>query len=260
MKETWKKIQDYVYSVLWFLIGVTFVLFMVAADQAHQLHPCKSLKIDINHDQGNYFVDQQDVQALIEQHLGGNILGMPIGSINLETLEAYLEHNHYVENAEVYVDLNSTLWVKIAQRSPLARVIDVDNQSYYISKEGDKMPVSRVFSSRVPVISGYFKDNGKTTGLLEKSDAKEVYELLLQIHNDPFLDALVEQIYVEQEGDLILIPKIGNLEIEFGAVERVDEKFKTLKTLYLEGMNGIGWNKYKSVSLKYEGQIVCKKK
>ncbi len=260
MNVTWGKIQTYVYSVLWFLVGVTFVLFMVAADQAHQLNPCKSLKIDINHDQGNYFVDQEDVKALIEQHIGRPILGTPIGSINLETLEAYLEHNHYVENAEVYVDLNSTLWIKIRQRSPLARVIDVDNQSYYISKEGDKMPVSRVFSSRVPVISGYFKDNGKTTGMLEKEEAKKVYQLLVKIHNEAFLDALVEQIYVNKKGDLILIPKIGNVEIEFGPVERVEEKFRTLKTLYLEGMNGIGWNHCKSVSLKYKGQIVCKKK
>ena len=40
----------------------------------------------------------------------------------------------------------------------------------------------------------------------------------------------------------------------------VESKFEKLKVFYKEAMPYEGWRKYDEISLKYNGQIVCKKK
>ena len=42
--------------------------------------------------------------------------------------------------------------------------------------------------------------------------------------------------------------------------QEVESKFDKLKTFYTEAMEHEGWRKYKEINLKYEDQIVCKKK
>ncbi len=58
--------------------------------------------------------------------------------------------------------------------------------------------------------------------------------------------------------------KIGdNVKIIFGTAysnEEVREKFRKLKIFYTEAIPYEGWNKYEEISLKYDKQIVCKKK
>jgi cell division protein FtsQ len=40
----------------------------------------------------------------------------------------------------------------------------------------------------------------------------------------------------------------------------LEEKLEQLKTFYKEAMPYEGWKKYRTISVKFKGQIVCKKK
>jgi len=56
---------------------------------------------------------------------------------------------------------------------------------------------------------------------------------------------------------------VGDQKIIFGTAhskEEVQEKFKKLTIFYNEAMPFEGWNTYSEISLKFEDQIVCKKK
>lgn len=60
-----------------------------------------------------------------------------------------------------------------------------------------------------------------------------------------------------------MIPLVGNQKIVFGSAftdKEVKEKFEKLKIFYKEAIPYEGWNKYSEISLKYDKQIVCKKK
>jgi cell division protein FtsQ len=75
--------------------------------------------------------------------------------------------------------------------------------------------------------------------------------------------SLVGQIHLEKNGDFILVPLVGDQKIVFGSAyteEEVTEKFKKLRVFYNEAMPYAGWLTYKEISLKFEDQIVCKKK
>jgi cell division protein FtsQ len=55
---------------------------------------------------------------------------------------------------------------------------------------------------------------------------------------------------------------LGRQKIVFGSAETSEEvrdKFNRLKVFYKEAMPFEGWNKYTEISLKYEGQVVCRK-
>jgi cell division protein FtsQ len=74
---------------------------------------------------------------------------------------------------------------------------------------------------------------------------------------------LIGQIYLEKNGDFVLIPLVGDQKIVFGTAntdKEVAEKFNRLTTFYKEAISFEGWSKYSEITVKYEGQIVCRKR
>ena len=80
------------------------------------------------------------------------------------------------------------------------------------------------------------------------------------IEKDDFWQAQIEQIYVEEHGEFILVPRVGDHVIELGNLEFLEEKFNNLHALYTKGWELREWNLYEKVSLKYKGQVVCTKR
>jgi len=77
------------------------------------------------------------------------------------------------------------------------------------------------------------------------------------------LQSLIGQIHRKHNGDFVLIPQVGGQKIVFGTAFsdlEVEEKFRKLKVFYKEAIPYEGWNTYEEISLKYNKQIVCKKK
>jgi cell division protein FtsQ len=61
----------------------------------------------------------------------------------------------------------------------------------------------------------------------------------------------------------VLVPLVGDQKIVFGtanSAEEVKEKFERLKIFYKEAIPYEGWAKYNEISVKYDGQIVCRKR
>jgi cell division protein FtsQ len=46
----------------------------------------------------------------------------------------------------------------------------------------------------------------------------------------------------------------------FGDISNCEEKFQNLESLYINGLNAVGWNKYETINLKYKGQVICTKR
>jgi cell division protein FtsQ len=74
---------------------------------------------------------------------------------------------------------------------------------------------------------------------------------------------MIGQVYREMNGDFVLIPIVGDQKIILGTAPTdavVKDKFERLLDFYKEAMPYEGWNKYSEISVKYEGQIVCRKR
>jgi cell division protein FtsQ len=76
---------------------------------------------------------------------------------------------------------------------------------------------------------------------------------------------LIGQIYVAEQRDnnyiskeIILIPRIGDMNIEFGNAQDIDMKFKKLKLFYKKIYPFIDRNKYETVNINFNNQIILK--
>jgi cell division protein FtsQ len=54
------------------------------------------------------------------------------------------------------------------------------------------------------------------------------------------------------------VPRSGDFIVDLGTTEELDTKLNNLYRFYVKGLDRIGWDKYKSISLRYKGQVVCR--
>lgn len=57
--------------------------------------------------------------------------------------------------------------------------------------------------------------------------------------------------------DLTLIPRSGDFKILLGELDEPEQKLNRLMRFYRNGLNHTGWNRYKTINLRYENQVVC---
>ena len=162
--------------------------------------------------------------------------------------------------ADVYIDAGNRVNIDVSQREPILRIIDNNQLNYYLDSEGNKMPLSNHFSARVLVATGHIPPFIPDFKKREKHVLKDLFHLTQVIQEDEFMNALVEQIYVSNKGMYTIVPKIGDQKIILGSANGLDEKIERLKVFYKEALPYEGWQKYKTIDLRYEGQVVCKKR
>lgn len=241
----------------WLVAGIFFVVMLQRARNAQRELVCRGIEVVIDYSKGARFVDENGIKKLIIGKLPNNSVSVPINLVNLQSIEDYLETNPHIATAELYFDYNGKLWAEISQQTPLLRVVNNQNTSYYIGLEGKKMPVSTHFTARVPIATGNITDNNQTYGELDAPTVKQLYDLCVYMKDNPFLNSLVEQIYVNADHDMVLIPKIGKHRIVIGNTDQLDEKFHKLRVFYAQAMPQVGWNTYEVINLKFANQIVC---
>jgi len=154
--------------------------------------------------------------------------------------------------------------VRIKQRNPIVRIMSNNNNQYYIDEQGFLMPLSPNYTARVLIVTGYvdkaYKDY-KTNDLTKlDSDTllRNIFLLSKKIKENKYWSAMCDQVYVNKKHELIIIPKIGAKQILLGKETNYTKDLNTLTTFYKEVLPLVGWEKYKTINLQYNQQIVCK--
>ena len=239
--------------------GLFFLLLSASREQA-KTPLNERILVNINYGNGDYFVSPEEVEQLVIKELGKPLQQYTIADIGLQHLEEKLSSNPYIRQAEVFADINGNLHVEIKQEKPLLRVINSSLVSYYISESGRKMPFSGKFTPRVAVATGAIADNGKSQGGLEEEGLTKLFKLASFIYHDPFMRALVDEIVVRPDGQFELIPKIDNHSILWGGLSEAKEKKEKLELFYSKGIRKAGWQNYRQIDLRFNKQIVCKRR
>ena len=196
---------------------------------------------------GNNFLTHFMVNKLLIQN-GKGVKNQAKSVIDLYSLEKTVYKNPYVENASIFLSITGTLKTVIKQRTPVARIINVNN-SFYIDKKGVRVPLSLNYSARVLLVSGVEKD----------VDLKEVLPLISFILEDSFLQKEVVGIEKFADDEYQISVRSGNYKIDFGKLTKMDVKFKKLKAFYNTTFEDKTIQKYKKINLKYHNQVVCTK-
>lgn len=216
---------------------------------------CQSIVVFISPDSPR-FVDEDEISGMIEKS-GEPIIGSRLSDINIEKLETKLSTFNTLKDVEIYrkieargLSFSGTLVINVGERTPVLRIKTAD-EDYYLDMKGIQIPVSSRYFERMVIVSGTFPDETVKNNLLKMADF---------VNKDDFWKAQIEQVLIQPNGELLLIPQVGDYVIEFGKPEDYKLKFRNLKAVYQQGFKNFGWNKYKLISVKYQNQVVCTKK
>ena len=258
--------RKFVKILMW--LGITFYMVIVLGmiEKRVDQTPCQKVFVEINDSAENHFVSEQEIYSKILTH-DKDLFGKPLNAIRTDEVEKFVANDPFVKNVQAYKTMNGQLNIRVDQREPIARVLNYKGQGYYIDKLGFIMPVSPYFTARVLIINGWnltgIKPGVNLTEVQSgkvKNTLKEIYQLALFINNDPFWKAQIEQIYVSKDSEFTFIPRVGSHTIIFGELSNYERKFKKLYALYEQGLSREGWNKYSTINLKFNNQVVCTKK
>ncbi len=265
------KLRQVLVICMWIIISATVFTLLGFANKRQQQLLCKQVDVHIDETVNHEFIDQHDIQDLINTK--GIVIGKPLGAINTALLEKIILTNPFVDRAEVYSSIDGTLHADVLQRDPIVRIINMHDEQFYIDKQGEFMPVSSHYTPPVIVANGFIFNtyaemkihdqvavaDTSTDSLAVPHMINQVYTLAKYIEADSFWTANTEQIYVNGSQELELIPRIGNHRIVIGDTTNLADKFKRLMVFYQEGLSKTGWNNYSVINLKFRDQVVCTK-
>ena len=255
--------------VVWTLAAAATVTLLgfVAREQV-QLN-CTGIDVSISGEGNHEFVEREEILGVVNK--GGKLNGKPLGSINTGLLEKIIFTNPFVEDVEVYSSVGGKLHIDLIQRHPIVRIMNQNDEQFYIDRRGVFIPLSERYTPPVLVASGYIFNTfaerkvgygfkaSDSSGAVVPRIIDQVYVLAAKIEADTFWRDNAEQIYVNEKQELELIPRAGRHRVLLGDTTSLDDKFARLMVFYQEGLNKTGWNNYSLINLKYRDQVVCTK-
>lgn len=209
---------------------------------------CEGVRVEIIDSIPDGFITDEFIRSILTQNKISP-QGTKISDINLEQIETLLLEESHIESASCYYDAMGRLCIKVVPQQPILHVISAKGEDYYLSSTGLSMPTAS-FNVDLCVATG---------NVTKKFASEHLLELARFIHDDLFWSEQIEQIHVVSPEEIELYPRVGQHVIELGSAEGFQEKLNRLRIFYREGLERVGWNKYRKISLAYDGQVVCTK-
>lgn len=249
-------------SVAGVLLAACMILSVTAGADSRKSMTCKGVEIAILDSMQNSFVTKADVRSYIDREYG-NYIGMTQDSIDLVRIEDIVDGRSAVKKSEAYFTKDGILHIEVTQRKPVVRFQKRDG-GFYADSEGYIFPLQRNYASHVQVIDGEIPlaANSGYKGAIEDPQEMEWFTRVMNVvnfieKNKTWKDKIV-QISVDKRGDLILIPRKGNERFMFGQPVDIAAKFDKMTKYYTHIIPAKGEGHYKTVDIRFDGQIVCR--
>jgi len=221
-------------GILFFLVGF--------ANHRQKLKPVKSLQVEFM-DASKLFITEAEIEQILKSMITANRDSL-MNEERLAAFENVLDANEMIKSSEVYYSLDGKLSAKIFQREPIARIKDKD--FYYLDSEGHAMPLSKNYSSRVPMVYG-----------VQPKDLEEIYPLLIKIQGDDFFKKHIIAIRKKSKNHYILQVRDREFVINFGRISHLDKKLTNYKVFHLKALEYNKLDDYKRIDLQFGNQVVC---
>lgn len=241
-----------VFAAVLALLSAGFVLLSGVARSSRSARLCSDLDVQIRE---NYeFVTPEDIKGFLDKKYGPYI-GVRLDSLDLGRIEKMLEEKSVVMDSEAWTTSDGVLHVSVSQRVPVVR-FQRGEKGFYMDKTGYVFPLHKSYTADVPVIEGAIP--GIENGGYEEW-AAGVLGLMDFISSSRTWKDRIEKISVAAGGDLVVNTVDGKERFIIGFPDAIPEKFGKIAKYYSHILPSKGEGYYKSVNLKYNKQIICRK-
>ncbi len=260
-----KKVLQIVVLMLVFA-GFCIIVGFAMVDQ--ETVKCTGIKINIRDSEKPGFINQTDIRKILFDEFD-SLSGQYLKNINIDNVEKLLLRNPYISDARVYSTVKGEIIIDLVRHEPIVRIINMDNDGYYLSKNATPMPLRRVYIPKLPVASGHINEKlSNISGqkfLLNKNDVKnspllaKIHHVATELTKNDFMNRYITQIYVDERGQFELTPSDGKFNIILGDVNDVPVKIENFIAFYQGVALKMKADSISSVNLKFINQVVCKK-
>jgi cell division protein FtsQ len=242
-------------------IAGLLVVLRASAMQRHQVL-CGAVSVTVTDSLERRFVTEKDVKEYLADY--GEYIGQRIDSVDLNRIERLIEGRSAIRGCEAYVTGDGVLHLEVTQREPVVR-FQTGGNGYYADAQGFIFPLQRNDAARVPVIDGAvplkiargFK--GEPTDEAERRWLGEALRLVGYMDRNKAWNSFFSQITVLPGGDMVLVPAKGRERFTIGPARDLDAKFERIRTYYEAVVPAGEPDRYGSVNVKFDKQIICKK-
>lgn len=228
--------------------------------------PCGGVEINIVDSSDYHFVTRKQLLNLVYGN-NGKILGKPVKDISVPDIEGRINVLRELKVAEVYVTIDGIIHVYADQRNPVMRIMPDNGGDFFIDEEGIVVRKRNLYTPRLHIVGGNVNiSSAMLNGVsvldtsIKNSILKDIYQLVNYIDDDSFWSAQIDQIYIDSNDEIDLIPRVGTQLVHLGTAQNYEGKLRNLEAFYDKVLPEIGWNKYSSINLEFKDQIVCKRR
>lgn len=244
--------------VLWSLVVAGVIFLLMTAMQDRRQEVCSGVIINIEAIDGKVFIDEKAVKNMLAAEAAGQLSGAKLEHFDLRRMEKRLLKEVWIEKAELFIDNAGVLHANIAERVPVARLFDLQGNSFYIDSTGKQLPLSLQDRAELPVFTNVPVLN-KNNRAYYDSVLADVISMANVIRRDEFWNAQAAQIDLVGNGKYELYPAIGFHKIELGDAQNITSKLNRLKVFYREVMAYKPITAYSLLSVAYTDQVVAAK-
>ena len=208
---------------------------------------CENFKVVVKDSINKQFIQTKDIDLLL---INAKLhpVGKPLADINTMEMEEAISANRLVKSVEVFATHNGSIVANIHQRNPVLRIISDEGGSYYIDSERERMPTSQNYTVYLPLATGH---------ITEEFAKNQLYDFVMYISNKSSWDVWIEQIVINKDSKVHIIPRAGDFKVSLGTLDDYEEKLDKLKLFIDKGLSTVGWNRYSVVNLEYNNHVVC---
>jgi cell division protein FtsQ len=228
--------------------------------------PCSGIEIVIRDSSDYHFITEKHLLNLVHNSTG-RIIGTPAKDIPVAEIENRINVLRELKVAEVYMTIDRTLKIYVDQRDPLMRVMPEEGGDFFVDDEGVVVRKRNLYNPRLHLVGGNINITQAMLNGVSVLDTsirytvlRDIYHFVNYISDDSFWSAQIDQILVDRDDEIDLIPRVGNHVIHLGTTENFEGKLRNLEAFYQKVLPEVGWNRYSMISLEFKDQIVCKKR
>lgn len=227
---------------------------------------CRGISVDLKDSSDFHFVSRHQLLN-VAYGSSGKMIGKPIKNISLTDIEERLNVLRELKVAEAYSTIDGTIHIYADQRDPVMRVMPETGGDFFVDKDGYVFRKRNLYTPRLHIVEGnVIITQAMLAGVsvldtaIKNSILKDIYNIVSYIDDDDFWSALIDQIYVDRNDEIDLLPRTGSQLVHLGTAENLEGKLRNLEAFYEQVLPVAGWNKYSVINLEFKDQIVCKRR
>jgi cell division protein FtsQ len=248
---TLAKLRKY---IAWGLPACFLVAMVIYSQTVLKAQICKGIEIVFINGDKYPFLKAKEIEQLATSNTSLTLAGTKLSNIDLHQIEKNVQAHPSIATCEANLTHGEKVQLTITYKKPIARLIyNFDFPSKYVDASGKLFNTSHNYTAKVPIISGKFIDQSCT-----KTLPASLAKLLNRIESEQFWKSQIASIYIDDTTNIEMVPLIGSHMIAYGSPHQIENKLAKLKLFYQNIYGSPETAHYTSVSVAYDGQIVCK--